>query len=156
MKQLLPLSAFLLATACATVQPEAPLASAPAAPVQAAPVDSAAEDQRLTAFLDAAFEAQAARSPEFLTALGRKEQYDRLDTYTDEYRQQSLALAQSQLQQLRASTSSLNRRGDAAKRVPCAAGPSKPESRWPRSTTRVTPSTSAAACSSCSRTVPSA
>jgi uncharacterized protein (DUF885 family) len=102
LKQLLPLSAFLLATACATVQPEAPLASAPAAPVQAAPVDSAAEDQRLTAFLDAAFEAQAARSPEFLTALGRKEQYDRLDTYTDEYRQQSLALAQSQLQQLRA------------------------------------------------------
>ena len=102
MKQLLPLSAFLLATACATVQPGAPLASAPAAPVQAPPVDPAAEDQRLTAFLDAAFEAQAARSPQFLTALGRKEQYGRLDIYTDEYRQQGLALAQAQLQQLRA------------------------------------------------------
>ncbi|WP_294173493.1 DUF885 family protein [uncultured Sphingomonas sp.] len=102
MKQLLPLSAFLLATACAAVPPGAPPAPAPAAPVQAPPVDPAAEDRRFTAFLDAAFEAQAARSPQFLTSLGRKEQYDRLDIYTDEYRQQGLALAQSQLQQLRA------------------------------------------------------
>ncbi len=102
LKQLLPLSAFLLATACAAVPPGAPPAPAPAAPVQAPPVDPAAEDRRFTAFLDAAFEAQAARSPQFLTSLGRKEQYDRLDIYTDEYRQQGLALAQSQLQQLRA------------------------------------------------------
>lgn len=54
------------------------------------------------AFLDQAFEAQAARSPQTLTALGRKDQYDRLDIYTDEYRQQGLALAQQQLAQLRA------------------------------------------------------
>ena len=102
MKQLLPLSAFLLATACAVVPPGASLASAPAAPAEAPPVDPAAEDQRLTAFLDAAFEAQAARSPQFLTALGRKEQYDRLNVYTDEHRQQWLALRQLQLAQLRA------------------------------------------------------
>ncbi len=52
-------------------------------------------------FLDGAFEASAARSPQFLTALGRKEQYDRLNNHTDEYRQQSLALGQSQLARLR-------------------------------------------------------
>ena len=41
-------------------------------------------------------------SPIGLTFQGRKDQYDRLDVYTDEYRQQGLALAQRQLQQLRA------------------------------------------------------
>jgi uncharacterized protein (DUF885 family) len=105
LKHYLPLPVLLLATAaCTAAQPEArPLAAAPAPAAAAAPTpNSAAEDQRLTGFLDAAFEAQAARSPQFLTALGRKEQYGRLDIYTDEYRQQSLALAQSQLQQLRA------------------------------------------------------
>jgi len=54
------------------------------------------------AFLDAAFDTQAARSPQFLTSLGSKEQYDRLNTYTDAFQQEGLALAQSQLQQLRA------------------------------------------------------
>ncbi|MDQ3471423.1 MAG: DUF885 domain-containing protein [Pseudomonadota bacterium] len=74
-------------------------------PVAVAPpvaVDPAAEDKRLMAFLDAAFEASAARNPQFLTALGRKDQYDRLNTHTDEYRQQGLALSQSQLARLRA------------------------------------------------------
>ncbi len=92
---------LLATTACTTIVPPPP----PAAPVAivrpAAPADPAAEDQRLMAFLDAAFEVQAARSPQFLTALGRKDQYDRLNNYTDQYRQQSLALAQSQLAQLR-------------------------------------------------------
>ena len=54
------------------------------------------------AFVDAAFDAQAARSPQFLTSLGSKEQYDRLNNYTDAYAQEGLALAQSQLQQMRA------------------------------------------------------
>ena len=53
-------------------------------------------------FLDAAFDVQAARSPQFLTSLGSKEQYDRLNTYTDAFQQEGLALARSQLQQLRA------------------------------------------------------
>ncbi len=53
-------------------------------------------------FLDAAFEEQLARSPQSLTALGRKDQYDRLNIHTDAYRRQSLALAQRQLAQLRA------------------------------------------------------
>ena len=99
MKRTLPVFALLLATAaCTTAPPVAP----PIAVAPVPPVDPAAEDQRLMAFLDAAFEAQAARSPQFLTSLGRKDQYDRLNNYTDEYQQQSLALEQQQLQQLRA------------------------------------------------------
>ena len=53
-------------------------------------------------FLDAAFDEQTARSPESMTALGMKKQYDRLDIYTDEYRKQGLDLAQRQLAQLKA------------------------------------------------------
>jgi uncharacterized protein (DUF885 family) len=47
-----------------------------------APVDAAArtaETARLTSYLDAEFEKELAMSPEDLTSLGRKEQYDRLD-----------------------------------------------------------------------------
>ena len=103
MKRTLPDFALLLATAaCTTAPPVAPPAPPPVAVAPVPPVDPAAEDQRLMAFLDAAFEAQAARSPQFLTSLGRKDQYDRLNNYTDEYQQQSLALEQQQLQQLRA------------------------------------------------------
>lgn len=99
----LPLAALLFATtACTTaMQPLPPPPPPPLAVAQAPAVDPAAEDQRLMTFLDAAFEEQVARSPQFQTALGRKNQYDRLDIHTDEYRQQGLALAQRQLQQLR-------------------------------------------------------
>lgn len=69
--------------------------------IAAAPVAATAEDQRLLAFLDSAFEEQLARSPQALTGLGRKDQYDRLNTYTDAYRQEGLALAQRQLADLR-------------------------------------------------------
>ena len=97
---------LLATTACSTVAPEAmaPAPVADAAPAAAAaPVaDPAAEDQRLLTFLDAAFEEQVARSPQALTGLGRKEQYDKLNTYTDAYRQEGLALAQRQLAALRA------------------------------------------------------
>ncbi|RIX26977.1 DUF885 domain-containing protein [Sphingomonas edaphi] len=108
MKPLLPLSLSLLllsTTACVPATGTAPVvAPAPVAtPVATTPaLDPAAEDQRLTAFLDAAFEEQLARSPQGLTSLGRKEQYDRLDSYTEAYRADGLALAQRQLQQLRA------------------------------------------------------
>ena len=99
-----PLFALLLATtACTTTPPPAP--PPPPELLSAAPVavaDPAAEDARLMAFVDTAFDVQAARSPQFLTALGSKEQYDRLNIYTDAYAQESLALAQSQLQHMRA------------------------------------------------------
>ena len=95
---LLPL---LLATACTatTSAPPAAIAPAPAAP---AVVDTAAEDARLNAFLDAAFDAQVALSPQTQTALGLKTNYDRLDDNTDAARQRSLALAQEQRRQMRA------------------------------------------------------
>jgi len=99
-----PLVAALLFTtaACTTnVAPPAP-AVAPVAAATAAPVDPAAEDRRLMTFLDAAFDARTARSPESLTALGSKDQYDRLDNYTDEYERADVQFAQSQLAQLRA------------------------------------------------------
>ena len=104
MKPALPLFSLLLATAACTTAPPPPI-EAPAlitAPEPAPAIDPAAEDQRLLTFLDAAFEAQVARSPQTLTALGRKEQYDRLNTYTDEKAQADLAFAQAQLAQLRA------------------------------------------------------
>ncbi|MDQ3482311.1 MAG: DUF885 domain-containing protein, partial [Pseudomonadota bacterium] len=102
MKLLLPLTALLLATtaACTTAPPPPPV-QIPVALAPAPVVDRVAEDQRLMTFLDAAFEEELARSPQSLTALGRKEQYDRLDIYTDDYSQQGLAVAQRQLQQLR-------------------------------------------------------
>src|SRR5690349_12408414 len=72
MKRRLSLSAILLATgACTTTAPVTSVEGA--APTLAAPaVDPAAEDARLLAFLDEAFEAQLARSPQGLTSLGRK------------------------------------------------------------------------------------
>jgi uncharacterized protein (DUF885 family) len=88
----------------AAPSPQAEPAAAPApapAPAPAA-VDTAAEDRRLMAFLDQAFEEGAARSPQFLTSLGRKERYGELDSYTDAFRQQGLELTQRQLAQLRA------------------------------------------------------
>ena len=105
MKFALPLAALLLATtACTTAAPPPPLPPvAEAPPVAPAPVvDPAAEDRRLNAFLDAAFEEQLARSPESLTQLGRKIQYDRLDDYTEAYRQQGLDLSRQQLEALHA------------------------------------------------------
>ncbi|HET9458488.1 MAG TPA: DUF885 domain-containing protein [Sphingomicrobium sp.] len=103
MKPTLPLVAFLLATgACTTAPPPAPPVSPVAAVAPAPLVDPAAEDARLMAFVDSAFDAQVARSPQFLTALGSKQRYGELNTFTDEFRRESLALAQAQLQQLRA------------------------------------------------------
>ena len=103
MKPYLPILALLLATAACTAPAPPPPAATPVAVASPAPVvDQAAEDQRLMAFVDAAFDAQAARSPQFLTSLGSKEQYDRLNSYTDAYAEESLALAQAQLAAMRA------------------------------------------------------
>ncbi|MCD2325434.1 DUF885 domain-containing protein [Sphingomonas sp. IC-56] len=56
-----------------------------------------AEDQRLTTFLDAAFDEAVALSPEQMTSLGLKTQYDRLDDYTKAADARRLALAERQL-----------------------------------------------------------
>jgi uncharacterized protein (DUF885 family) len=60
------------------------------------------DDARLLAFLDAAFDAQAALSPQTLTGLGLKTDYGRLDDYTDAASRRSLALEQAQLAQMKA------------------------------------------------------
>jgi uncharacterized protein (DUF885 family) len=102
-KRHLSVAVLLLGTAACTATPPPPLAAAPAAVVAPAPpVDPLADDKRLMTFLDAAFDAQAARSPQFLTSLGSKEQYDRLNIHTDAYQSESLALAETQLKDLRA------------------------------------------------------
>ncbi|QNM83462.1 DUF885 domain-containing protein [Sphingomonas sabuli] len=100
-----PLVLLFLATAACTTSPP-PVAVVPVATVapapQAPPVDPVAEEKRLDAFVDAAFEEQLARSPEFLTSLGRKDQYDRLNSYTDAHRLESVAITRRQLDELHA------------------------------------------------------
>jgi uncharacterized protein (DUF885 family) len=67
-----------------------------------APTAVQAEDARLNAFLDAAFDANVALSPETQTALGLKTNYDRLDDYTDAADVRRIALAERQLADMRA------------------------------------------------------
>jgi len=71
----------------------------PQAPAMAS---TAAEDQRLLAFLDKAFDESAALSPETLTNLGTKQDYDKLDDYTDAGRKRQLDLSERQLAQMKA------------------------------------------------------
>ena len=102
MKNALPLIALLLATACSTTsdhREDAVFSDPPAAPESAAPAaaDPAAEDARLLGFLDSAFDAAIASSPETLTALGSKTGYDRLDDYTDGQAERQRAQAEAQL-----------------------------------------------------------
>jgi uncharacterized protein (DUF885 family) len=92
----LPLAVLLLASAGIAVAQQQP---APAAPAAAA---VPAEDQRLNAFLDAAFDEAIASNPQALTSLGSKRLYDRLNDYTDAYRQSQRTLRESQLARLRA------------------------------------------------------
>ncbi len=88
------LSSSLLASCAPTTtdvtsldRPAPPMAQAQAGSAADADMSSQAgpaqEDARLLAFLDRAFDEAAARSPEQLTALGRKERYGELDDYTD-------------------------------------------------------------------------
>ena len=73
-------------------------------PSSAAPATSstAAEDARLVAFLDRAFDAQVALSPEAQTSLGLKTNYDRLDDYTDAAAIRRQQLGEQQLKAMHA------------------------------------------------------
>jgi uncharacterized protein (DUF885 family) len=101
----LPLLALLLtATACAAPQAEAPVAPAATAAIAApaaAALDPRAEDARLLEFLDRAFEETAARSPQTLTSLGIKQDYGKLDNYTDAERTARRELAEAQLARMK-------------------------------------------------------
>ncbi|MGE0180115.1 MAG: DUF885 family protein [Sphingomonas sp.] len=92
----LPLVAILLATAgtVAAQQSAPPAASQPASPAEA-------ETRRLNAFLDAAFDAVLATNPQFLTQLGSRQSYDRLNDFTDAGRERVLQLRERQLAEMR-------------------------------------------------------
>ncbi len=64
----------------------------PAQKVDPAVVAAAAqaETQKLTTFLDAAFEEELAQSPERATSLGRKDNYDKLNDYSEAQQQKML------------------------------------------------------------------
>jgi uncharacterized protein (DUF885 family) len=105
MKQALPLFALLLATACAGTTSEREVAQlGTALPAESRPeaASPAAEDARLLAFLDAAFDERNASSPETLTSLGSKTDYDRLDDYTDAQAKRDQALVQKHLADMKA------------------------------------------------------
>lgn len=59
------------------------------------------DDAALLRFLDSAFDAQVALSPEFQTNLGLKTDNDKLDDYTDAAAQRSQALVESQLAEMK-------------------------------------------------------
>jgi uncharacterized protein (DUF885 family) len=105
MKHILPLAALLLTTACAGKTSERQVASlGTALPAESGPeaANPAAEDARLLAFLDAAFDERNESSPETLTSLGSKAKYDRLDDYSDAQAQRDQALVQKQVADMKA------------------------------------------------------
>ncbi len=73
-----------------------------ALPVTQAATSTDAEDAKLLTFLDSAFDETVARSPETLTGLGIKRDYDKLDDYTDEDSRKNLELAEKHLAQMKA------------------------------------------------------
>lgn len=99
MKSNFVIAALFLATAgCAShAPPTFPTVATAAATVQW----QAADDERLTSYLDRFFEEQLAFSPEEQTGLGRKTNYGQLDRYSDEAAAERLALLERQLQNLR-------------------------------------------------------
>ena len=66
----------------------------------AAPAAAQSEDARLAAFFEQAFQERIALSPQTMTSLGLKTDYDRLDDVTDAAAARALALAERQLAQL--------------------------------------------------------
>lgn len=90
---------FAVALMLLPVLPLAPVA-APAF-AQDAP-RTAAQDQALLEFLDGAFDARLALSPESQTRLGLKTNYGKLDDYTDAASVRTQALAERQLKDMRA------------------------------------------------------
>ena len=97
MKPKLLLAALLVTTAGVATAQRAAHAPAPA-PAAA----GQSEDARLNAFLDQAYNAQAALSPEQETQLGRKIGYDRLDDETEAGLRRQVALGDRQLAQMHA------------------------------------------------------
>ncbi|MEA3051518.1 MAG: hypothetical protein QOG72_421 [Sphingomonadales bacterium] len=102
MKHALTILALLLPSACATTSPRIDPKAVEVPNMDFGPMEAASEDARLLAFLDAAFDEAAERSPETLTGLGIKHRYGELDRYTDEEAAASLALAERQTAAMKA------------------------------------------------------
>src|SRR5690606_906041 len=97
MRRLLISSAAVLALCAA-----APAVMAQAAAPAPAAAQAQSEDARLNAFFEQAFEERIALSPQRMTALGRKTDYDKLDDVSDAAAERSLALQEAQLARMKA------------------------------------------------------
>ncbi|MET3837335.1 uncharacterized protein (DUF885 family) [Brevundimonas sp. UYEF29] len=95
MRRLLISSAAMMAVLSA-----APALAQTAAPAQTAAAES--EDARLNAFFEQAFQARIALSPQQMTSLGIKTDYDKLDDVSDAAADRALALQEAQLAQMKA------------------------------------------------------
>ncbi|NJC34429.1 uncharacterized protein (DUF885 family) [Sphingomonas jejuensis] len=95
---LIPAAALVMTGGCAPVEQGArPATAAPAAQGAA----DATQDAAFNAFLDEAYDAQVALSPEAMTSLGIKRDYGKLDDMTDAAADRSLALAEQQVAEMR-------------------------------------------------------
>jgi uncharacterized protein (DUF885 family) len=74
----------------------------PAAPAATAAASTEAEDRRLMTFLDNMFDQQVAFSPQYMTALGIKRDYDKLDQYTEEAARRNLSFSEEMLGRMQA------------------------------------------------------
>lgn len=97
MRRLLISSAAVLALCAA-----APAVMAEGAAPAAVAATAQSEDARLNAFFEEAFEARMALSPQRMTSLGRKTDYDKLDDISDAAAERALALQEAQLAQMKA------------------------------------------------------
>ncbi|MET4663525.1 DUF885 domain-containing protein [Sphingomonas sp. PvP056] len=97
----LALAVMLLPTV-SLIQANAPAPVAVQTPAKGAASSTQAQDAALLQFLDQAYDAQLALSPESQTQLGLKTQYDRLDDYTDAAAVRAQALSEQQLKDLHA------------------------------------------------------
>ena len=99
MRRLLISSAAMMAVLSAAPA----MAQTPAATPTGAPAAEAqSEDARLNAFFEEAFQARIALSPQQMTSLGIKTDYDKLDDVSDAAADRALALSESQLARMKA------------------------------------------------------
>ncbi|MGH7026517.1 DUF885 domain-containing protein [Brevundimonas sp.] len=80
----------------------APAAVAQTAAPAAAAAQAQSEDARLDAFFEQAFQERIALSPQQMTALGLKTDYDKLDDVSDAAAERALALQEAQLARMKA------------------------------------------------------
>lgn len=99
MRRILISSAAVLALAAVALPAGAQTAPA----VTSTTASAETEDARLNAFFERAFQARIALSPQQMTSLGLKTDYDKLDDVSDAAAARSLALQEAQLAEMKAS-----------------------------------------------------